>query len=98
MEQGQVITAALSGHDAKGGGVDVVDRFFGPGCGVDEDPATGSARCGLAPLFATKLGRTNITFEQVYPGRGGRFETELLGDRVLIRGHAVTVMGSVLRF
>ncbi len=93
MEPGQVIAAALSNDD-----VDVVDRFFGPGCGVDEDPATGSARCGLAPLFATKLGRTNITFEQAYPGRGARFETELVADRVLIRGHAVTVMSSVLRF
>ena len=93
MEKGQVIAAALSDRD-----VDVVDRFFGPGCGVDEDPATGSARCGLAPLFAAKLDRTNVTFEQVYPGRGARFETELAGDRVLIRGHAVTVMGSVLRF
>ena len=93
MEQGQVIAASLSTD-----GVDVVDRFFGPGCGVDEDPATGSARCGLAPLFATKLGRTNLTFEQAYPGRGARFETELVGDRVLIRGQAVTVMSSVLRF
>ena len=93
LEKGQVIAAALSDRD-----VDVVDRFFGPGCGVDEDPATGSARCGLAPLFAAKLDRTNVTFEQVYPGRGARFETELAGDRVLIRGHAVTVMGSVLRF
>lgn len=93
MEKGQVIAAALSDD-----GVDVVDRFFGPGCGVDEDPATGSARCGLAPLFATKLGRTTITFEQAYPGRGARFETELVGDRVLIRGQAVTVMSSVLRF
>ncbi|MGV3579701.1 PhzF family phenazine biosynthesis protein [Brevundimonas sp.] len=93
MESGQVIAAAISAE-----GADVVDRFFGPGCGVDEDPATGSARCGLAPLFATKLGRTNVTFEQAYPGRGARFETELHGDRVLIRGNAVTVMSSVLRF
>lgn len=93
MERGQVIVAAISGD-----GADVVDRFFAPGCGVDEDPATGSARCGLAPLFATKLGRTNLTFEQAYPGRGARFETELKSDRVLIRGQAVTVMSSVLRF
>ena len=98
MEKGQVIAAALSDKDDGGGGVDVVDRFFGPGCGLDEDPATGSARCGLAPLFAMKLDRSNVTFEQAYPGRGARFETELAGDRVLIRGSAVTVMGSVLRF
>lgn len=93
MERGQVIVAAISAS-----GTDVVDRFFAPGCGVEEDPATGSARCGLAPLFAIKLGRTNLTFEQAYPGRGARFETELSGDRVLIRGQAVTVMSSVLRF
>ena len=92
MERGQVVAAAVCGDV-----VDVVDRFFGPGCGIDEDPATGSARCGLAPLFATKLGRTNLTFEQAFPGRGARFETELAGDRVLIRGRAVTVMSSVLR-
>ena len=98
MERGQVIAAAVSDDVTRGGGVDVVDRFFGPGCGVDEDPATGSARCGLAPLFATKLGRTNLTFEQAYPGRGARFETDLAADRVLIRGRAVTVMSSVLRF
>lgn len=93
MEQGQVVVAAVSDD----GSVDVVDRFFGPGCGVDEDPATGSARCGLAPLFASKLGRTNLTFEQAYPGRGAHFETDLKDDRVLIRGRAVTVISSVLR-
>ena len=98
MERGQVIAAALLDKNDGGGGVDVVDRFFGPGCGIDEDPATGSARCGLAPLFAMKLDRTNVTFEQACPGRGARFETELADDRVLIRGRAVTVMGSVLRF
>lgn len=98
MERGQVIAAALSDKNDGGGGVDVVDRFFGPGCGIAEDPATGSARCGLAPLFAMKLDRTNVTFEQACPGRGARFETELADDRVLIRGRAVTVMGSVLRF
>ncbi len=94
METGQVIAAAV----ADTGWADVVDRFFGPGCGIDEDPATGSARCGLAPLFASKLGRTNLTFEQAYPGRGARFETDLAGGRVLIRGQAVTVMSAVLRF
>jgi PhzF family phenazine biosynthesis protein len=93
MERGQVIAAALSDD----GAVDVVDRFFGPGCGVPEDPATGSARCGLAPLFASKVGRTNLTFQQAYPGRGAHFETDLKEDRVLIRGRAVTVISSVLR-
>jgi PhzF family phenazine biosynthesis protein len=78
-------------------GVDVVDRFFAPGCGVDEDPATGSAHCILAPLYADKLGRPGVRFRQVFPGRGGDIDTVLNGDRVLLRGQAVTVIESVLR-
>jgi predicted PhzF superfamily epimerase YddE/YHI9 len=93
LERGQVIAAALEDRD----GHDVVDRFFAPGCGIDEDPATGSARGGLAPLFASKLDRPVVRFLQAYPGRGAEFETELAGDRVLIRGQAVTVMDTRLR-
>ena len=36
---------------------DVVSRFFAPGSGIDEDPATGSLHCILSPLFSDKLGR-----------------------------------------
>jgi len=93
MERGQVSVAALEDCD----GHDVVDRFFGPGCGLDEDPATGSARGGLAPLFTRKLGRPVVRFLQAHPGRGARFETEVAGDRVLIRGRAVTVIDARLR-
>lgn len=92
-EPGQVIVSALSDEAS----VDVVDRFFGPGCGIDEDPATGSAHCILAPLYADKLGRPVVRFRQVYPGRGADFETEIAGDRVLIRGRAVTTIESRLR-
>ena len=94
LEQGQVVVAGLArpGQDH-----DVVDRFFGPGCGIEEDPATGSARCGLAPLYAQKLERSAVRFVQAFPGRGARFETEVQGDRVLIRGSAVTVIESRLR-
>ena len=93
-EIGQVIICALA--DA-GDNVDVVDRFFAPGCGVDEDPATGSAHCILGPLYADKLGRPTVRFRQVFPGRGGDIETEMRGDRVLLRGQAVTVIESRLR-
>jgi PhzF family phenazine biosynthesis protein len=93
-EVGQVIVCA--GADASDD-VDVVDRFFAPGCGVDEDPATGSAHCILGPLYADKLGRATVRFRQVFPGRGGDIETGVQGDRVLIRGSAVTVIESVLR-
>jgi len=92
-ERGQVIVAAPSDDPA----FDIVDRFFAPGCGIDEDPATGSAHAILGPLYADRLGRPVVRFLQAFPGRGGRLETETAGDRVLIRGSAVTVIESRLR-
>jgi PhzF family phenazine biosynthesis protein len=76
---------------------DVVDRFFAPGSGIPEDPATGSLHCILAPLYAARLGRPTVRFHQAYPGRGGDLECEVRGERVLIRGGAVTVCDGVLR-
>lgn len=76
---------------------DVVDRFFAPGSGIPEDPTTGSLHCVLAPLFAERLGRATVRFHQAYPGRGGDLECEVAGQRVLIRGRAVTVAESQLR-
>ncbi len=93
-EVGQVIVCALADRSDD---VDVVDRFFAPGCGVDEDPATGSAHCILGPLYADKLARTTVRFRQVFPGRGGDIETETRGARILLRGQAVTVIESRLR-
>ena len=93
-EMGQVIVCALADSSDD---VDVVDRFFAPGCGVDEDPATGSAHCILGPLYAGKLGGPVVRFRQVFPGRGGDIETEARCDRVLLRGQAITVIESRLR-
>ena len=93
-ERGQVIVCADADPED---GVDVVDRFFAPGCGVDEDPATGSAHCILGPLYAERLGRAEVRFRQVFPGRGGDIVTETRGDRVRLRGAAVTVIESRLR-
>ncbi|HWQ87475.1 PhzF family phenazine biosynthesis protein [Brevundimonas sp.] len=93
-EAGQVIVCAMADPSDD---VDVVDRFFAPGCGVDEDPATGSAHCILGPLYADKLGGGAVRFRQVFPGRGGDITAEVRGDRVLLRGRAVTVVESRLR-
>ena len=79
------------------GGVDVVSRFFAPGSGIPEDAATGSMHCILSPLFADKLGRATLRFFQAYPGRGAELECEHRGERVLLRGRAVTVVESRLR-
>ena len=89
-----MVVAALAGPSSP---YDVVSRFFAPGCGVPEDPTTGSAHCILAPLFSGKLGPSTLKFHQAYPGRGGDLECEVTGDRVLIRGQAVTVMETTLR-
>ncbi len=82
---------------AAGAAYDVVSRFFAPGSGIAEDPATGSLHCILSPLFSAKLGRPTLRFHQAYPGRGGDLECEYRGDRVLLRGAAVTVLDGRLR-
>lgn len=69
---------------------DFISRFFGPAVGVDEDPVTGSAHCALAPYWSERLGRDVMHGYQASE-RGGEVEVELLGDRVLLRGDAVTV-------
>ena len=88
---------AVAARADAGTGYDVVDRFFAPGSGIPEDPTTGSAHCILAPLFADKLGRAEVTFHQAYPGRGGDLRAEVAGDRVRLSGAAVTVVESRLR-
>jgi PhzF family phenazine biosynthesis protein len=92
---GNVGIAAIARHGAP---YDVVDRFFAPGSGVPEDPATGSLHCILAPLFAEKLERERLRFHQAYPGRGGDLVCEVAGERVLISGRAVTIAETQLRF
>jgi PhzF family phenazine biosynthesis protein len=93
-ERGNLIVAAFGEAD---GPHDMVSRFFAPGSGIPEDPATGSAHCILSPLFTAKTGRTAGQFYQAYPGRGGDIGCELVGDRVVLRGQAVTVLEGVLR-
>jgi PhzF family phenazine biosynthesis protein len=71
-------------------GADFVSRFFAPGSGVDEDPVTGSAHCCLTPYWSAKLGKNVMTAYQASQ-RGGFVYVQLAGDRVKLRGRAVTV-------
>ena len=91
---GNVGVAAIASAAAP---YDVVDRFFAPGSGISEDPATGALHCILAPLFAARLGRARLRFHQAYPGRGGDIACEVAGERVFLEGSAVTVAESCLR-
>jgi predicted PhzF superfamily epimerase YddE/YHI9 len=76
---------------APGEDCDFVSRFFAPGVGIDEDPVTGSAHCSLAPFWSARLGRKVLAARQV-SSRGGELECEFSGERVLLRGNALTVL------
>ncbi len=93
-ERGNLVVSTLADPGAD---YEVVSRFFAPGSGIAEDPVTGSAHCIIAPLFSDKLGKAKIAYFQAYPGRGGAMTCEVVGDRVLLRGTAVTVLDGQLR-
>jgi PhzF family phenazine biosynthesis protein len=76
-------------------GFDYVSRFFAPRVGIDEDPVTGGAHTALAPYWATRLGRDPLVGFQASP-RGGIVGTSVHGDRVRLRGRAVTVLDGTL--
>jgi PhzF family phenazine biosynthesis protein len=73
---------------APGEKTDFVSRFFGPACGVNEDPVTGSAHTTLTPYWASVLGKNELTARQLSL-RTGSLLCKLLGDRVEIAGEAV---------
>lgn len=81
----------------KSGAFDVVSRFFAPGSGIPEDPATGSAHCIIAPYFSQQLGKPELNCFQAYPGRGAHITTRMQGDRVKLIGRARTVIEGVFR-
>jgi PhzF family phenazine biosynthesis protein len=84
---GVIVTAAAPGA----AGHDFVSRYFAPSAGIDEDPVTGSAHCVLAPFWAERLGRADLTGFQA-SARGGLVRARPQGDRVHLGGQAVTVL------
>jgi PhzF family phenazine biosynthesis protein len=89
--RGNLICAAPGAAE----GFDVVSRFFAPGSGVPEDPATGSAHCIIAPYFSKVLGKAELHCFQAYPGRGAHITTRVEGDRVKLIGRARTVIAGM---
>lgn len=67
--------------------VDYVCRFFPPSVGIDEDPATGSIQCTLAPYWTRRLGKRRLRVHQL-SARGGSMRCEVIDDRVRIAGKA----------
>jgi predicted PhzF superfamily epimerase YddE/YHI9 len=70
---------------------DFVSRFFAPGSGILEDPATGSSHCCLGPYWAERLGKTELVGFQA-SRRTGVVRVRCAGDRVKLGGQAVTVV------
>lgn len=70
---------------APGDQVDFVSRFFGPQCGVPEDPVTGSAHTTLTPYWSKRLGKAELTARQI-SARGGRLSCRDAGERIFIGG------------
>ena len=87
-----LIVTAIGDH-----GRDFVSRCFFPQSGVPEDPVTGSAHCALAPYWASRLGKTDLIGYQA-SARGGTVLCAVRGERVELRGRAVTTLEGRLTF
>lgn len=90
---------------------DYACRYFAPWVGIDEDAATGSAQCALAPYFSKILEKESLysTFFgfkdswfgklgfQNYPGRGAQFSIVISDNgRLKMIGKAMTIVrGSI---
>jgi PhzF family phenazine biosynthesis protein len=90
--RGVIATAPASDP---GNGYDFVSRMFAPAVGIPEDPVTGSAHTALACYWSTRLGRDRLTGLQA-SARTGLVHTAVLGERVHLTGHAITVLDGTL--
>jgi PhzF family phenazine biosynthesis protein len=88
--RGVIVTAR-----ATTAGFDIVSRFFAPSVGIDEDSVTGSAHCCLGPYWQDRLGRADLVAYQA-SARGGVVRVGVRGDRVRLRGQAVTILRATL--
>jgi PhzF family phenazine biosynthesis protein len=84
--RGIIVTAASTYGEAE-----IVSRCFYPRYRLDEDPVTGSAHCALAPYWMPRLGKQEIVAYQA-SARGGWLRLRLAGNRVKLRGQAVTTL------
>jgi PhzF family phenazine biosynthesis protein len=81
--------------DPKTDAVDFVSRFFGPQSGVPEDPVTGSAHTTLTPYWSKRLGKKDLTAQQL-SARKGFLQCKDAGNRIEISGRAKTFLAGSL--
>lgn len=84
--RGFMVTALADDDD-----IDFASRFFAPAHGINEDPVTGSAHCCMGPYWANRLGKVDMIAHQISK-RLGILQISVAGDRVLLRGQAVTTV------
>jgi PhzF family phenazine biosynthesis protein len=82
---GVLVTAQSNSSD-----FDFHYRYFWPWAGTNEDPVTGGIQTFLTKYWAAKLNKNKFKAFQS-SSRTGMMRTELLEDKVLIYGEAVTV-------
>ena len=85
---GEMHFSTLSGElilTAPSEAYDFVSRCFYPKVDVPEDPVTGRAHTYLAPVWASKLGKTVFRARQI-SARGGSVGVRLAGERVFLTG------------
>ncbi len=73
---------------APGQRCDFVSRFFAPGAGIPEDPATGSSHCTLVPYWSNRLGKSKLHALQL-SRREGELFCENQGERVKVAGRVI---------
>ena len=74
---------------SQGTSSDFVSRWFGIDIGVIEDPFTGSAHCQLAPYWAQKLDKNQLTARQL-SRRGGSCICQVKENTVHLISNAIT--------
>ncbi len=89
--RGVIVTSRAEGERS----ADFVSRFFAPAVGIDEDPVTGSAHCGLAVLWSLRLKKTAMVGHQLSE-RGGSVGVRWDGETVRLSGRAKTFLAGEL--
>ncbi|MHA3050139.1 PhzF family phenazine biosynthesis protein [Acinetobacter sp. ANC 4641] len=82
------VTASYAGEST----YDCISRYFAPEIGIDEDPVTGSIHTAIVPLWAEKLGKTELVAYQA-SARGGELFCRILNaERMEVSGYAKLYM------
>lgn len=86
------LDVAVTASDVGESPYDCISRYFAPEIGVNEDPVTGSIHTAIVPLWAEKLGKTELVAYQA-SARGGELFCRILNDeRMEVSGYAKLYM------